>query len=411
MTFKDIPNPNEGDDGEDIYLTDGSLEEYLDNLDPAEYDRLFAPPAADVAATPTQTLTNPFQLGHVITSQTSPVTPSAANPGSNFERFRSPKSPSPSSSSSTSSPGSPAPASTTLPWTPSTARSISSPPALPAATPQEPALPAKRQASIFEMFTGKKDVSKAYEVTLQGTMTPSGVEKGKIKAARKPKGDSPPTPRGVDPSSSSGTPVADTSAAPQEAPPGQKPKKYMPFYKKMPGTPFSVDAFSYGPIPDCSVYFLTLVSLFFFLSPPCLKFLMIPHSSHFHSDHYQGLNKRFDYGQIFCSRITARLVAQELGVEPSLITSLDLDTPYDIEGVKVTFLEANHCPGAVLVLFELRNGKTLLHTGDFRANASMPLYPAMKERKIDTLYLDTTYCQPTHAFPSQQEVLDSLISQ
>lgn len=51
-------------------------------------------------------------------------------------------------------------------------------------------------------------------------------------------------------------------------------------------------------------------------------------------------------------------------------------------------------------------GRTTLHTGDFRADASVCRNPAVMclKGKLDTLYLDTTYCGPRHTFPDQHEV-------
>ncbi|RLM74609.1 hypothetical protein C2845_PM15G07040 [Panicum miliaceum] len=161
-----------------------------------------------------------------------------------------------------------------------------------------------------------------------------------------------------------------------------------PFYKKIPGTPFTVDAFRYGEVEGCSAYFL----------------------SHFHHDHYGGLNKKWCHGPIYCSALTARLVKMCLSVNSDYICPLELDTEYVIEGVTVTLLEANHCPGAALIHFRLSDGKTYLHTGDFRASRSMQLHPLLQRGRINLLYLDTTYCNPKYKFPPQEDVIDFVVS-
>jgi DNA cross-link repair 1A protein len=52
--------------------------------------------------------------------------------------------------------------------------------------------------------------------------------------------------------------------------------------------------------------------------------------------------------------------------ESHLYRATTVNTPAVIEGVRVTTFDANHCPGALLLLFELPSGKRVLHCGDMR---------------------------------------------
>ena len=164
-------------------------------------------------------------------------------------------------------------------------------------------------------------------------------------------------------------------------------KKVCPEYKKVPGTSFTVDAFSYGVIPGCSAYFL----------------------SHFHSDHYMGLSKKFS-SSLYCTQTTANLVRAKIGLNSSCVHALSLETAHRIHGVEVVLLDANHCPGSVLFRFSTPDGKHHLHTGDFRGHPRMECYPWLSGFKMDTLLLDTTYMDPLYTFPPQDDVISHAIS-
>ncbi|KAJ2664743.1 repair protein PSO2 SNM1 [Coemansia sp. RSA 1200] len=196
----------------------------------------------------------------------------------------------------------------------------------------------------------------------------------------------------------------------------------IPAYKRIPGTGFTVDAFKYGQPEFCSGFFLT----------------------HFHSDHYGGLKKTFG-GHIYCSRITANCVTRVLGVRPSCVHPLPMNTRCIVHGVYVTLLDAEHCPGATIVLFEVpqqpdgRDVVRIVHTGDFRASDRQvrqiscvfgtdlhtPVTPQMIRHASDPdsaqhgrhpwatpfadyVYLDTTYLDPQYTFPTQSQAVSTV---
>lgn len=89
------------------------------------------------------------------------------------------------------------------------------------------------------------------------------------------------------------------------------------------------------------------------------------------------------------------------------------------EGVLVTMFDAMHCPGAIMFLFKGKMGK-VLHTGDFRFSEQMfdnpLLFPSEKRNAlmksisidIDYLFLDNTFADPSHDFPSREEAYTTL---
>ncbi|KAL8926900.1 MAG: hypothetical protein Q9208_002709 [Pyrenodesmia sp. 3 TL-2023] len=200
------------------------------------------------------------------------------------------------------------------------------------------------------------------------------------------------------------------TAAATEASSRGKPayQRTCPFYKILPGFNICVDAFRYGAVEGCKAYFL----------------------SHFHSDHYIGLTSSWCHGPIYCSRVTANLVRRQLRVDPKWVVDLEFEKKIEVpgtQGVHVTMIPANHCPGSSLYLYEKvvgkgRNPKTqrVLHCGDFRACPAHVQHPLLRpdvidtvtgksagQQKLDVCYLDTTYLTPKYAFPSQEEVIQA----
>ncbi|CBF79690.1 DNA cross-link repair protein PSO2 [Aspergillus nidulans FGSC A4] len=173
------------------------------------------------------------------------------------------------------------------------------------------------------------------------------------------------------------------------------------------GFSISVDAFRYGAVESCNAYFL----------------------SHFHSDHYIGLSKSWRHGPIYCSRATANLVRQQLKVDPKWVVDLDFEKKTEVPGtggVQVTMIEANHCPGSAIFLFEkaVSSGAStriqrVLHCGDFRASPQHVQHALLRpdvvdpktgkrwQQRIDACYLDTTYLSPKYAFPRQSDVINA----
>eukprot|EP01138_Halocafeteria_seosinensis_P015434 gb/GECG01015752.1/.p1 GENE.gb/GECG01015752.1/~~gb/GECG01015752.1/.p1 ORF type:complete len:697 (+),score=93.85 gb/GECG01015752.1/:1-2091(+) len=166
-----------------------------------------------------------------------------------------------------------------------------------------------------------------------------------------------------------------------------------PFFKKIPKTDFIVDGFQWASPRLSRNYFLT----------------------HFHADHYVGLNRSFNYGTIYCSITTARLAHKRLGIPWRFFKPLPKNSFVEINHTRVAAIDANHCPGAVMFLFVLPDGCSYLHVGDFRwhekmkQNELLRQYSRFSTAKFKGLFLDTTYCKPQYNFPLQKESIDAVL--
>jgi len=158
----------------------------------------------------------------------------------------------------------------------------------------------------------------------------------------------------------------------------------------IPHTRFVVDSFVKSPDSVCNIsaFFLT----------------------HWHYDHYRGLGPTFSYGPIYCSPTTARLLETITCVDPQWLVPKQLNEPFIVDQVKVTFLDANHCPGSVMILFQTGHGN-YLHTGDMRfaADWKHSKWKVLNEICLDTVYLDTTYCHKKFSFPSRETTIRHIL--
>ena len=195
------------------------------------------------------------------------------------------------------------------------------------------------------------------------------------------------------------------------------------FNGHIPYTPIVVDDFTSAPVlaqPN--------TPLAFFLT-------------HYHKDHIRGLTPTFTRGPIYTTKVTRALLLIDLprlrpqlrtfDVEEKTAVTVSADGGSGGTGsgggactFYVTAFDANHCPGAVILLFHLPihtspstttapSYRALLHTGDMRYDPLRFHSPLLLSvvNHIDTLYLDCTFFHPTAAlFPSKSESSRLLIA-
>ncbi|CCH40802.1 DNA cross-link repair 1A protein [Wickerhamomyces ciferrii] len=165
------------------------------------------------------------------------------------------------------------------------------------------------------------------------------------------------------------------------------------------------------PIPDFKIltfnnnYKLNVDGFQFQDHPSIDKYFL----SHYHSDHYIGLSKKWSQGIIYTSKTTSNLLQSIMKIPSERIIGLEFGIPHDLtEQIKVTLFDANHCPGGAIFLFEEYNPKgeiikRILHTGDFRV--SKQHLDLFKDMFLDEIYLDTTYMNPVYTFMLQSLVI------
>ena len=204
------------------------------------------------------------------------------------------------------------------------------------------------------------------------------------------------------PSSSSSAPPLSSSTSSEKKTKKKRVSKYaameVPKFKIIPNTTILVDGFQYKR-KEYTHYILT----------------------HGHSDHYVGLTKGFSLGPVYCTRPTANLISSLIGTSSDVLVPVPLHTLVWIQPhVSISFVDANHCPGAAVVLIDVypthkdgspdrsRAPKKYVHTGDFRYSADA-LDSYIQEWRggasVDAVFLDTTFLAPRFDFPPQTETI------
>ena len=134
--------------------------------------------------------------------------------------------------------------------------------------------------------------------------------------------------------------------------------------------------------------------------------------THFHADHYRNLGPHWKDAKILCNSQTARLAIEILGVSPDFLIVVPMKTRFNVsKDVDVYFIDANHCPGAAIVVFFVSE-QVYIHTGDFRASNQMidndTVLSSLCQNKgqPEAIYLDTTYAHPKHSLPDRRKCIE-----
>ena len=123
--------------------------------------------------------------------------------------------------------------------------------------------------------------------------------------------------------------------------------------------------------------------------------------THFHADHMTGLRDGWAHGPLYCSVITGKLLTEIQKVNHNVVCTCEVDVPFQVidpvthAHLTVTFIDANHCPGSVLVVLEGFETGAVVHTGDFRFYEGLrynkTLCIVADSCRCDKIYLDTSW--------------------
>ena len=119
--------------------------------------------------------------------------------------------------------------------------------------------------------------------------------------------------------------------------------------------------------------------------------------THCHADHMCGLKACHGHS-LYCSQVSANILAKRgLGsIAKPINHAFDIIDRRSSKVLRITFIDANHCPGAVMVVIEDPEEGNCVHTGDFRMCDAIRHNNTLVRLagNVQHLYLDATFNVP-----------------
>jgi DNA ligase 1 len=120
--------------------------------------------------------------------------------------------------------------------------------------------------------------------------------------------------------------------------------------------------------------------------------------SHAHADHFSR------HGKALCSTVTAALLRARFNMAEARLEAADFGDIIERDGFRLRMLPAGHIVGsAMLHVTRIKDGATLLYTGDFKAKKGRTTQ-LVNFIQADTLIMETTFGLPHLVFPAPMEV-------
>lgn len=125
--------------------------------------------------------------------------------------------------------------------------------------------------------------------------------------------------------------------------------------------------------------------------------------SHAHADHFAR------HELAICSETTAILVRKRFHLAEGRIEPVAFHVPLVRNGFRLKMLPAGHITGsAMLHVTRIRDGASLLYTGDFKTRRGRTMEP-VSFATADILILETTFGLPQLVFPPQMEIESAVL--